>query len=155
MPEAEISDEQVLQAFPQVRLDHRNKDFYRALLGHELVAARCRGCGTWFTPVRSVCPGCWSDDVAVSPVAGRGRVHLLILLHQGPPAADVSYATPWPLAAVELEEQEGLRFVGTIVGCPPERLRIGLPVEVTWIERDGGPWFAFRPADVVDTSGEG
>lgn len=155
MTSAEIRDEQVLQSFPDVRLDHRNKHFYRALLDHELVAARCRDCGTWSTPLRSICPECWSKDVAVTPVSGRGRIHLLILLHQGPPARDVDYATPWPLAAVELQEQPGLRFVGTVVDCSPERLRIGLPVELTWIERDGAPWYAFRPAAGTDTSQEG
>ena len=61
MTSADISDEQVLQSFPEVRLDHRNKEFYRALLGHQLVAARCRDCGTWHTPLRSLCPECWSD----------------------------------------------------------------------------------------------
>lgn len=146
MPATDISDEQVLEAFPEVRLDHRNKEFYRALLRHELVAARCRDCGTWHTPLRALCPECWSFDIEVTPVNGRGTIHLLIRLHQGPPARDVSYSTPWPLAAVELEEQPGLRFVSTVVDCPPEQLRVGLPVELTWIERDGGPWYAFRPA---------
>jgi uncharacterized protein len=155
VPSAESSDEQVLRSFPEIRLDHRNKHFYRAILDHQLVAARCGECGRWHTPIRTVCPECWSADVAVQPLRGRGRIHLLIRLHQGPPAREVSYATPWPLAAVELEEQPGLRFVATIVDCPLERLRIGLPVQVTWIERDGAPWFAFRPAPGAPvTSGE-
>jgi hypothetical protein len=34
-------------------------------------------------------------------------------------------------------------------------LRIGSPVELTWIERDGAPWYAFRPATGSDTSEEG
>ena len=51
----------------------------------------------------------------------------------------------WPLAAIELIEQAGLRFVATIVDCPPEQLRIGLPVELTWITRADAPWPAFRP----------
>jgi hypothetical protein len=147
MPTADATDEQLLQSFPEIRLDHCNKHFYRALLRRELVAARCAACGAWHTPLRALCPECWSTDVAVTRVSGRGRIHLLILLHQGPPAADVSYATPWPLAAVELEEHRGLRFVGTVVDCPPERLRVGLPVELTWIERDGAPWYAFRPEE--------
>ncbi len=147
MPSVDLTDEDVLQAFPEVRLDHRNKDFYRALLKRELVAARCGACGSWHTPLRSICPECWSTDVTVTPVSGRGRIHLLILLHQGPPARDVSYATPWPLAAVELDEQPGLRFVSTVIDCPPERLRVGLPVELIWIERDGAPWYAFRPKE--------
>ena len=146
MPATDISDEQVLQTYPDVRLDHRNKEFYRALLNQQLVAARCADCRTWHTPLRSLCPECWSDNVEVTPVGGQGRIHLLIQLHQGPPARDVSYSTPWPLATVEMAEQPGLRFVTTVVDCPPEQLRIGLPVELTWIERDGAPWYAFRPA---------
>ena len=147
-----ISDEQVLQTYPAVRLDHRNKEFYRALLDRQLVAAHCGDCGTWHTPLRAVCPECWSDNVEVAPVSGRGRIHLLILLHQGPPARDVDYSIPWPLAAVELEEQPGLRFVSTVVDCPADQLRVGLPVELTWIERDGGPWYAFRPATSAEES---
>ena len=152
MTSGTISDERVLQTYPEVRLDHRNKEFYRALLDRQLVAARCGDCGTWHTPLRAICPECWSDNIEVTPTSGKGRVHLLILLHQGPPARDVSYSTPWPLAAVELEEQPGLRFVGTVVDCPPEQLRVGLPVELTWIERDGGPWYAFRPAQSAKES---
>jgi uncharacterized OB-fold protein len=152
MPSTEIGDEQVLQSFPEVRLDHRNKDFYRALLDRQLVAARCGDCGSWHTPLRSLCPECWSTNVEIAPVSGRGAIHLLIRLHQGPPARDVDYSTPWPLATVELEEQPGLRFVGTVVDCPPEQLRVGLPVELTWIERDGAPWYAFRPANTVGES---
>lgn len=145
MPATDISDEQVLQTYPDVRLDHRNKAFYRALLNQQLVAARCVDCRTWHTPLRALCPECWSENIEVIPVSGQGRIHLLIQLHQGPPARDVSYSTPWPLAAVEMSEQPGLRFVSTIVDCAPEQLRVGLPVELTWIERDGAPWYAFRP----------
>jgi len=33
----------------------------------------------------------------------------------------------------------------TVVDCSRDRLRIGLEVELTWIDRDGVPWPAFRP----------
>ena len=90
----------------------------------------------------------------------RGRAHpgqwpwhglpLLTLLHQGPAVAGVDYSTGWPLAAIELEEQPGLRLSATVVNCPREQLRVGLPVTVTWIERDGSPWYAFRPVEPGD-----
>lgn len=47
---------------------------------------------------------------------------------------------------MQLAEQDGLRFTGTIVGCAPRDVRIGMPVELTWIERGGSPYPAFRPA---------
>ncbi|MDT3441918.1 MULTISPECIES: Zn-ribbon domain-containing OB-fold protein [unclassified Pseudofrankia] len=144
-----VSDEEVLLAYPETRLDHLNVRFYAGLLRHELLANRCADCGTWAAQPRPLCPACWSTNVALTPVAGRGTVYMLTRLFQGPPATDVDYATPWPLAAVELAEQPGLRFAASIVDCPPERLAVGLPVELIWITRAGAPWYAFRPADPI------
>jgi uncharacterized OB-fold protein len=143
---AEPSDEAVLSAFPRVRLDHVNKHFYRGLLQHRLLAGRCSDCGSWHTPLRPRCPTCWSRSVHYEPVSGHGSVYLITLLHQGPPSPGVEYS-PWPLAAIELAEQPGLRVVATIVDCLPADIRVGQPVELTWITRDDAPWPAFRPAD--------
>ena len=144
---AEVDDAEVLVAYPETRLDHLNKFFYAGLLRCELVLGRCASCQTWQTPLRPLCASCWSTDVVPTPISGRGTIFLLTLLHQGPAAADVDYSKGWPLAAIELEEQPGLRLPGTIVDCPPEQLRVGLGVTVTWIERDGSPWYAFRPGE--------
>ena len=143
---AEPSDEEVLDRFPSVRLDHVNKAYYKGLLRHELRVNRCRECGRWHTPLRPVCPSCWSPEVGPEPVSGRGTVYLLTLLHQGPPAPGVDYTGGFPLAGIELAEQPGLRVEATVVDCPRDQLRVGLAVELTWIDRDGAPWPAFRPA---------
>ncbi len=137
-------DATVLARYPAIRLDHVNKELYRGYLRHELVAGRCADCGLWHTPLRPICPACWSERVAAAPVGGRGTVHTLTLLHQGPPV--VAYSPPWPLAAVELVEQPGLRVAATLVDTPFEQQRVGTVVELTWIERDGAPWPAFRAA---------
>ena len=108
---------------------------------------RCADCGRWHHPMRPMCPACWSWNVAPTAVSGRGTVHLFMLLHQGPPAEGVDYAkAPHPVVTVQLAEQEGLRFTGTMVGCALDEIRIGMPVELTWIERNGSPYPAFRPA---------
>jgi uncharacterized protein len=145
MPTRSVTDDEVLRAYPESRIDRLSLRFYAGLLRHQLLANRCPDCGTWSAQLRSTCPSCWSDRVEPTAVRGPGTVHLLTLLHQGPPAPDVDYSTPWPLAAVELAEQPGLRFAATIVGCPPDQIAVGLPVELTWITRAGAPWYAFRP----------
>jgi uncharacterized protein len=139
-----VSDETVLERFPGVRLDHLNKQYYSGLLRRKLLAGRCQACGRWHTPLRPICPSCWSSEVGPEPVSGRGTVHLLTFLHQGPPGAD--YSGGFPLAAIELAEQAGLRVEATVVDCPRDRLRVGLEVELTWLGRAGAPWPAFRPA---------
>ncbi|MBS9376401.1 Zn-ribbon domain-containing OB-fold protein [Rhodococcus sp. B50] len=134
--------EDVFKRFPRIRLDQINIEYYRGLLLHELRAGWCPECEQWHTPLRPICPSCWSSEVVVRPVQGSGTIHLLTRLHQGPPVVD--YTTPWPLAAIDLTEQPGLRIVAPLVDSPETTQRIGQPVELTWIERDGAPWPAFR-----------
>ena len=142
---AAISDAELLARFPDTWISHDNKEFYRGWLEERLLLNRCRACGYWQHPPKPVCRNCWSDDVEAAAVSGRGTVHLLIRLHQGPPAPGVDYATPLPVATIELEEQPGLRYTSTVVNCPPERLDIGLPVRLAWTERYGAPFPVFEP----------
>jgi uncharacterized OB-fold protein len=141
---SEISDEQLLQRFPGVRIDHDNKAFYRGLLKQQLLIDRCHDCGHWFHPPRPICPKCWSRDIRPTAVRGEGPIHLLIFLHQGPPAAGVSYDTPHPVATVEFDEQPGLRFTSTIIGTPNAALKIGQRVALTWIDRGTNPVPVFQ-----------
>jgi uncharacterized OB-fold protein len=140
------ADADLVDRFKRARVDHDNKAFYRGLLDKRLLINRCRACGRWHHPPKPICPECWSTDLEPTEVSGRGTVHLLILLHQGPPAPGVDYAAgPHPVATVELAEQEGLRFTSTVVGCPARDVHIGMPVELTWTERDGAPFPVFQP----------
>jgi uncharacterized OB-fold protein len=140
-----ISDQELLARFPTMQIDHDNKEHYRGWLGRQLLLNRCAECGLWHHPPKPVCPACWSAKVVATPVSGRGTVHLLIRLHQGPAVEGVSYDGGWPVATVELEEQRGLRFTSTVIDADRETLRIGLPVELDWITREGEPFPVFRP----------
>ena len=108
---------------------------------------RCAQCGLWHQPPKPVCPRCWSSDVRPTPVSGKGTIFMLVLLHQGPPADGVDYATPHPVVTVELDEQPGLRFTSTVVGASNDQITIGRRVALSWIERDGAPMPVFVLAD--------
>lgn len=141
-----VSDAELVERFPWVQLDHDNKHLFRGWLERRLRLNRCLDCGRFHHPPKPICPECWSSRVEPTEVSGRGVVHLAMFLHQGPPAPGVDYAKgPHPVVTVELEEQPGLRFTSTVVECPREAIRIGLPVELVWIERYGAPFPAFRP----------
>jgi uncharacterized OB-fold protein len=142
-----ISDNELVERYEGVRLDHTNKHFYRGLLDRELRLSRCADCGWWHHRPKPICPRCWSKNVDATPVSGRGTIHLVIFLHQGPPADGVDYqAGPHPVVTVELEEQEGLRFTSTVVDASNDDIVIGTLVGLTWIERDGRPFPAFKLA---------
>jgi hypothetical protein len=142
----DATDEELLESFPGARLDHVNKEFWRGLLSRQLRLNRCDDCGWWHHEPKPVCPRCWSKALVATPVSGHGTIHLLMLLHQGPPAEGVDYSTPHPVVTVELDEQEGLRFTSTVVDVEPDRLRIGERVELAWIERMEHPHPVFRLA---------
>jgi uncharacterized OB-fold protein len=139
------SDVEVLEAFPTAPIDQDNVDHYRGRLQRRLLVNRCRDCGLWHQPPKPVCPRCWSSQVEATEVSGRGKVALVTVLHVGTPTVGVDYVAGYPVVAVELEEQAGLRYVAGIVGCTKDDLYIGMPVELTWIERAGEPTPAFQP----------
>ena len=140
-----LDDAALPERFPWVRMDHDTKNLFRAWLDRRFVITRCDDCGRYHHPPKPVCPSCWSSSMTLTPVSGRGTAHLVMLLHQGAPAPGVDYGKgPHPVVTVELEEQIGLRFTSTVIDCPLEEIRIGMPLELTWIERYGAPFPAFR-----------
>ena len=141
------ADQDILDAFPSDPIDHDNKEWYRGRLQQRLLVNRCADCGTWSQPPRGLCPACWSEAVVATEVSGRGTVYLTMLLHQGPAVPGVDYSEPHPVVTVELDEQPGLRVTATMTGLPVEDIRIGMPVELTWIDRGGEPTPAFRAID--------
>lgn len=93
---ASIPDAELVDRLPGILVDGDNKDFYRGWLERRLVLNRCEDCGRWHHPPKPICPECWSDRIRPTPVSGRGTVHLLVWLRQGPPAHGVDYSTPTP-----------------------------------------------------------
>lgn len=141
------SDAELVERLSHLPVERDTAEHYRGYLRRELVMNRCGDCARWHHPMRPMCPSCWSWNVVPTALSGRGTVHLFIALHQGPAADGIDYAqSPHPVVTVELEEQPGLRFTSTIVGCALAEVRIGMPVELAWIERNGSPYPAFRSA---------
>ena len=139
-----ISDDDLVERFAGQPVSRESAAHYRGRLDHRLLINRCDSCGRFHQPPRPICPICWSNDVVATQVSGEGTVHLAIVLHQGPPAAGVDYSTPYPVVTIELDEQPGLRFTGTVVGSPNDEVVIGRRVSLDWIERGGVPVPAFR-----------
>ena len=70
-------------------------------------------------------------------MSGRGTVFTFTInRHAYNPAVPV----PYVIAIVELEEQAGLRFITNIVGCDPEAVSIGLPVQVDFEPAGAAAW---------------
>jgi uncharacterized protein len=117
-------------------LDELNRPFWTGGARGELLILRCQTCRDWVHPPVSPCPSCGGGELVPEPASGKGSVFTYTVnWHPFNPEAPV----PTLIAIVELREQDGLRFTTNIVGCPPEELRIGLPVEVRF-EEHGEVW---------------
>lgn len=104
-----------------------NRHFWTGGAEGELRITRCDDCGLYLHPPAWTCRRCRSRRVSVAAVSGRGTVLSHTVNHQ---AWLPELTEPYNVALVELEEQEGLRLVTNVVGCPPGALAIGMPVQV-------------------------
>ncbi|MFW9842923.1 MAG: Zn-ribbon domain-containing OB-fold protein [Candidatus Thorarchaeota archaeon] len=106
-----------------------NRGFWEGVQKRQLVFERCGDCGTWVHPPRPMCPRCHSLKMEWSPSTGRGSVYSWVTYRVSPhPALEAPYA----VVLVELEE--GVRLISNLVGVDPDRIEIGMPVEVVFDE---------------------
>jgi uncharacterized OB-fold protein len=117
----------VAKPVPEVTEDLR--PFFAAARQAELVVQRCRGCGQLRFPPRHICSGCLARDSEWVPVSGRGEIFSYNVMHQVYHPAFAS-EVPYPVVIVALEE--GARMLSNLIDCPPEKVAIGLLVEVTF-----------------------
>lgn len=114
--------------------------FWAATRMRVLVRPVCADCGRNFFTPQVVCPGCLSENWSYLPSTGRGRIYSATVVHQAP---SPDFAVPYRLAVVDLDEGWSMLanlVEGPAAGLPPA----GTPVEVAWIDREGGPLPAFR-----------
>ncbi len=108
----------------------------------QLLIHRCHACGHWFHPPGPMCFRCRSFDVGPQAVSGRGTVATFTVNHQ---QWLPGFPPPYTVAMVEIAEEPGVRVTSNIVGCPPEQVHIGMPVEVLF-EQWEDVWVPlFRP----------
>ena len=102
--------------------------FWEATAQRKLEILRCQKCKTWVHYPKPSCWNCSSGDLKPEEVSGCGTVYSYTVTHQDVPG----YTAPFAVVIVELEEQAGLRMVSNVVDVPPEDVRIGMPVQVTF-----------------------
>jgi len=84
-----------------------------------------------------------SDRVEWVKASGRGTVLSFTIVYR-PVTRAFAIDVPYVVALITLDE--GPQLMSNVVGCPPEQVRIGMPVEVTfedWTEEISVP--KFRP----------
>ncbi|QUR69634.1 Zn-ribbon domain-containing OB-fold protein [Mycobacterium spongiae] len=105
----------------------------------QLLIENCAACARWVHPAAGDCPGCGGRLIA-RPVSGHGTVFTYTVNYH-PYNPDI--VTPYVIAIVELDEQNGLRVAANIIDCEPDSVTCGMPVDLLPQRGSGGaPLFA-------------
>jgi uncharacterized OB-fold protein len=96
---------------------------------HRLLLQHCPACGTHQFYPRALCADCLGANLDWVEAAGRATVETFTICRV--PVTDAYAArVPYVVAIVRLEE--GPAMMTNIVGCEPESVAIGMPVEVVF-----------------------
>ena len=115
-----------------------------------LVAGKCGGCAEVTFPLRARCPACASELERIL-LPSRGTLWTWTTQGFEPPTPpylpddiDGEFA---PFAVGYVEFAGFVRVEGRLTEASPERLRIGMPMEVVALERGDRVTYAFGPVD--------
>lgn len=129
------------QPLPVVTAD--TESFWKGGAEGALHIHRCRSCRTWFHPPAPVCPECLSLEVGPEVASGRASVRGFSVNAQ-PWAPDME--VPYVVAVVCLDDAPDVQLTTRLVGVDPQDVRIGMPLEVTFLHVEDVWLPLFRPA---------
>ena len=110
-----------------------SQPFWDAARQHELHVQRCTACGTHVFYPRYNCTSCGSRGLDWVRASGRATVYTFTVARR-PTHQAFADKTPYVIAIVELDE--GPRLTTNIIGCEPDDVRIGMPVEASFEDTD-------------------
>ncbi len=117
--------------------------FWEATGRGELLIQECSRCGTTIFYPRYNCTSCGSRELAWKRAAGTGTLYTYTVARRPTHPAFVD-RVPYVIAVVELDE--GPHVTTNLVDCDPERIQIGMRVELAFDEAvDGIALPLFRP----------
>jgi uncharacterized OB-fold protein len=109
----------------------------------ELLLQRCSACAVFRHPPSPICQSCLSAAHEWVAASGRGTVYTYAVVRQ---ALGRGWEDKLPYVVAVIELDEGPRFLTNLVDVEPEAVQIGMPVEVTYVERaDAATLPLFRP----------
>lgn len=133
---------------PWPNIDFDSEPFWDGLKEHKFLLWHCKTCGAWYWP-KSYCIKCDTIDpkmgnMAWEEASGRGKVFsvnvVYYVFHPG-------FAEDVPYAHIVMETEEGPLVSSTLVQGDPEKVEVGMPLEVAYEDHpnEGFTMLRFRP----------
>lgn len=98
----------------------------------QLIGSHCKSCGDYFFPKTFTClnPDCKDKKVEEVTLSRRGKIWSYTILYYPPPPPFVAPDPFEPTPIAEVEIPEGLKIIGMMEDCEPEKVKIGMEVEL-------------------------
>ena len=115
--------------------DELSQGFWDAANDQKLVVQQCTKCGWMSYPPDLICPNCLATDrdFTWTPLSGRGTLRSWTIVRTAFLPGFASHV-PYVVAAVEMEEQKGLRLTARLLDGADATLSYGSPVETLFDE---------------------
>ena len=116
-----------MDPYPQQSED-QNKlyKFYQYLREGKLCTTKCKNCGHFPWPPRTICPECISDDLDWVELNTEGTIYAFTIQVAGVPAG---FKAPLVYAVIDLGQ--GIRILTPLVDTNAENVTIGSKVELS------------------------
>jgi len=82
-----------------------------------------------------MCANCSGCSFSWVEGDGEGRVYTYVVAHR---AFHPSFEDRVPYILVVVDVAPGVRILGNLLGTPPEKVKIGMPVSVEFVKQLGG-----------------
>lgn len=115
---------------PRPNIDLDIQPFWEGLKEHQFLLYRCKQCGEWYWPAaycRHHDNEPWRANMEWQEASGKGKVYAFNVHHI---AFDPGFKDELPYVYAMIELEEGPMFGTNIIGCRPQDVQIGAPVEI-------------------------
>jgi uncharacterized protein len=122
-----------------------SRPFWDGCVQGELRYQRCEACERAEFDPAWACRGCGASSLAWQVSSGRGHIysHTVVWRPQTP-----EFTVPYAVVIVTLDE--GFQLLTNLIGCPVDRVRVGLRVRVAFHDVGGGITLPYVEPDSVE-----
>src|SRR5713101_2623744 len=113
------------------RKDIDNGRFWSGADKGELQVKRCGDGSRYHWPPRLGCPYCGSGKLEWVADDPKGEIFSWTVVHRSQ-TPGFENETPYAVVLVELKDAKGVRMIGNLVNCAPDKLKVGLAMEAVF-----------------------
>ncbi|MFJ5766360.1 Zn-ribbon domain-containing OB-fold protein [Lysinibacillus sp. NPDC093210] len=110
-----------------------NQPYWDAADRHELVLQKCETCNSYNHPPGPACAKCGSTELSWESQGSdiTGTIYSYVVSYR-PFLPGFQDDLPTIIVVVQLDHLNEVKIIGNVLACPPEDVKIGMPVKMTW-----------------------